>query len=407
MLTRSPDQTQRNRKHPAWLEQIEKTSQPLPHQGHFCIEGLKIDIHAYDPETYHWLEKYIYSLNLLNSSKATLTYRINTLHSDALVQFVLSSIENTEVDTHKISNTRRHLNRVSIDKYITIDCDPAYGMLWVTNRLTRTITLVLSTKVRWPFLEISRVTRDLITRFFEDQGWILFHAGAIHTNDKNYLIVGDASAGKIYLIIALLTSGSSFISNERVFVKIKDNAARMLSFPTPIAVGLGTLVQYPELIKFIRQPQLCQYPPRRINFSKVLNTAERKWPTLKDKIQFLPQEITAPLSNAEGIPGGIVHGLIVPSWKKNRSVKLESLENNKIENVLKNNCIDRRHDDIYPPWMPLPFQQPTADEKKNTVSYLMDLPGIKFTFSGDKHRKNETATYSKRLDDRYSSTEDN
>jgi len=391
-----------NSKQPVWLDSILEKSKRLPHQGHFDIEGLKINIHAFDPETYHWIEKYLYPLNLSSSSDTQLTYSVNTLHSDELVQSVLSSIENSEIDTRRISNARRYLDRIFVDKQITIDCDPFYGMLWVTDRSTHTITLILSVKVRWPLLEISRVVRDLITRFLEDQGWILFHAGAIHTGEKNYMIIGDASAGKTSLIIALLASGSVFISNERVFVKVENGDARLLSFPMPIAVGLGTMVQYPELIKFIRQPQFCQYPPRRINISKVHNTAERKWPYLRDKVQFLPQEITNQFSDIAGMSGGKIHGLIVPSWQKNQYVKLEPLNHERTKKVIKYNCIDRSRDDIYPPWMPLPFQQPVLDDVKSTISFLVDLPSIKFKFSGDKNRRNEIGTYSKLLHEKFS-----
>jgi hypothetical protein len=402
MTTTQPVQNNIDSKQPVWLDSILEKSKRLPHQGYFEIEGLKINIHSYDPETYHWIEKYLYPLNLSSSSDTQLTYSVNTLHSDELVQSVLSSIENSEIDTRRISNARRYLDRIFVDKQITIDCDPFYGMLWVTDRSTHTITLVLSVKVRWPLLEISRVVRDLITRSLEDQGWILFHAGAIHTGEKNYMIIGDASAGKTSLIIALLASGSTFISNERVFVKVENGEARLLSFPMPIAVGLGTMVQYPELIKFIRQPQFCLYPPRRINISKVHDTAERKWPNLRDKIQFLPQEITGLFADTAGIPGGKIHGLIVPSWQKNQAVKLESLNHDRIKRVLKYNCIDRSRDDIYPPWMPLPFQQPALDDVNSTISFLVDLPSIKFKFSGDKNRRNEIGTYSKLLHEKFS-----
>jgi hypothetical protein len=276
-------------------------------------------------------------------------------------------------------------------------------MLWVTNRLENSITLVLSVKVRWPLLEVSRVVRDLITRFLEDQGWILFHAGAIQINEKNYMVIGDASAGKTSFIIALLSSGAAFISNERVFVKVEKGIAQIMSFPMPIAVGLGTMVQYSELIKYVREPQLCLYPPRRINFSNVHKTAEKYWPELEDKVQFLPQEITENFSDIAGIAEGNIEGIIVPNFRKGQALKVEPLNRVTIQKVVKNNCINREFDEIYPPWMPLPFHQPVSDSIKNTITFLADLPSIKVKFSADKNRRNETSTYPEQVDEGFNS----
>lgn len=387
-------------KQPSWLDLIFEKANKLPYQGDFNIHGLKVNIHSYDPETYLWIEKYIYPLNLLSEEKNLLsTYSVNIFHSDDLVQAVFNSIVNSEVDTQKISNARRVVDRISVSEHVTVDCDPAYGMLWVTDRSENSITLVLSVKVRWSLLEISRVVRDLITRFLEDQGWVIFHAGAVQINQKNYMVIGDASAGKTSFIIALLSSGAAFISNERVFVKVENGKARIMSFPMPIAVGLGTMVQYSGLIKYVREPQLCQYPPRRINFSKVQNTAERLWPKLEDKIQFLPQEITEKFSDAAGIAEGNIEGVIVPNFRKGRSLKVEVLNKETLQKVVKNNHIHREFDEIYPPWMPLPLNWPSNDEVKKTISFLTDLPGIKVRFSADKNQHNEIRTYPDRVEE--------
>ncbi len=388
-------QTSPQRYHPLWLDQILKKSEQLPHQGNFHVQGLSIDIHGYDPEIHHWIAKYLYPLNLSESIDTILSYRINLLHADDLVISALNTIEKVEIDTRRISNARRYLDRICVSKQITVDCDPQYGMLWVTDRSTNTITVVLSVKVRWPLMEISRVARDLITRYLEDQGWVLFHAGAIQSLGKNYLVIGDASAGKTSFIIAMLFAGSAFISNERVFVKLVNGSAQMLSFPMPIAVGLGTMMQYPELIQFIRQPQFCQYPPRRINIGKVHNTPEWRWPELEDKIQFLPQELSQQFSDTSGIPSGKIDGVIVPCIRKKQIIVFEALAQKQIRSVITHNCIDRSHDEIYPPWMPLPFQRPSYEEIDETITHLINLPNFRIRFSGDKNRRNEIKTYPK------------
>lgn len=386
-----------NIQQPLWLNNIIKKSKEIPCQGQFNIQGLAISLHSYDPETYLWVEKYLYPLNLQDRSDTQSSYRINILYSDDLVQSVLNGINNSEHDTKSIYNARRWFDRICIDEYRTVDYDPTFGMLWVTDCSENTITLVMSVKVLWPFLEMTRTVRDLITRFLEDQGWVLFHAGAIQANNKNYMLIGDEGAGKTSLIIALLAAGSTFISNERVFVKIINGAAHMLSFPMPIAVGLGTMVQYPELIKYIRQPQLCLYPPRRMDIEKIQNTAEKYWPELEDKVQFLPQEITQQFSNITGIYGGIIDGLVVPCFQKNQPARLEPMSMERFERIVINNCIDRSRDEVYPPWMPLPYNQPGLNDVNNTVSYLLDLPNTKFIFSADKNRRNEMSTYPERL----------
>lgn len=392
-----------NTEQPLWLSQVINQSKQLPHCGDFNIQGLKIKIHCHDPEVHNWIEKYLYPLDRSNSLDTQAEYSVNMFHSDDLVLSALRSIEDSEVDTHRVSNARRYLERITVNEHITVDCDPAYGMLWITDNSSKAITLVLSVKVRWPLLEISRVVRDLITRFLEAQGWVIFHAGAIQTDNKNYMIIGDAGAGKTSLIIALLVSGATFISNERVFAKVVGEKLRLLSFPMPIAVGLGTMVQYPELVKFIRQPQFCQYPPRRMDIWKIHNTPERRWPDLEDKAQFLPQELTTLFSDASAVPGGIIHGIIVPSLQKNSAVELVPLKQERIKRIIDNNCIDRSRDDVYPPWMPLPFQRPANEDVNSIISQLADIPSFKFKFCANKNRRNEIATYSKRLQESFDS----
>lgn len=61
--------------------------------------------------------------------------------------------------------------------------------------------------------------------------------------------------------------------------------------------------------------------------------------------------------------------------------------------MIRNNQIVREFDDIYPPWMPVPFSQPSTDSIKNTLSVLTKLPSIRVRFSADKNSRNETGTY--------------
>lgn len=396
-------QKNKNRTPFSWLDNTLKRSARLPNQGEFAIQGLKIRIDAYDPEVYNWVEKYLHPLNLDDSPKTSLTYSVKLLHSDDIVQSVHRLIGESGVDTVPIFTGRRYVDRILISKDITVDCDPTFGMLWVTDRSNRSIVLVLSTKVRWPLLEVSRVVRDLISRYLADQGWALFHAGAVHVNDKNYVIIGNSGAGKTSFIIALSAAGAAYISNERVFVKVIDGEVHLLCFPMPIAVGLGTMVQYPELIKYIRSPQYLKYPPRRMDADLIHSHPEYEWSELEDKPQFLPQDLTENFSNKEGVSGGKVDGLIVPSFQKQEPIKIKSLNEDEVLEIIRNNWFDPQADDVYPPWMPLDFAQPSVDEVNAAITGLMKLKSIQFQFSADKNRRNEISTYPELLANSFSS----
>ena len=377
----------------SWLNEIFEKSAGLPNQGEFNIQGLNIRIGAYDPEVYSWVEKYLHPLNLDDSGTTTLIYNIKLLHSDDIVQSVHRLISDSGVDTVPVFTGRRYVDRILIDKDITVDCDPAFGMLWVTDRSSNTIITVLSTKVRWPLLEISRVVRDLSSRYLADQGWGIFHAGGVHFNDRNYIIIGNSGAGKTSLIIAMIAAGAAYISNERVFVKVIEGQVHFLCFPMPIAVGLGTMVQYPELIKYIREPQFLKYPPRRMDIDWIHSHPEYKWSDLEDKPQFLPEDLTENFSNTKGVAGGIIDGLIVPSFQKNQKVSSELLSKDEVLGIIRENWFDPQADDVYPPWMPLNFGQPPAEEINATIIALMALNNIRFQFSADKNRRNEIRTY--------------
>jgi len=385
-----------------WLDTIFEKSAMLPNQGALKVQNLDVNIHAYDPEVFRWVEKYLYPLNVddsLSVSDTSLTYSVKFLHDDDSVQAVHRMIGEFVVDTIPVFTGRRYVDRILLSNDITVDCDPVFGMLWVTDRSSKTIIIVLSTKVRWPLLEVSRVVRDLITRYLADQGWVVFHAGAVQIKNKNYVVIGNSGAGKTSFIIALLSAGAAYISNERVFVKVKDGVAHLLSFPMPIAVGLGTMVQYPELIAFIREPQYLKYPPRRMNSEWIHRHPEHKWSELDDKPQFLAEDLLGSFSNKAGIAGGAIDGLIVPSFQRYQPTNIETLAKDEVLDIVKNNWFDPQNDDIYPPWMPLDFAQASLEAVNASVASLMELNSIRFQFSADKNRRNERGTYPTLLSD--------
>ncbi len=377
----------------SWLDKIFEKSALLPNQGEVKVQNLAIRIDAYDPEVFHWIEKYLYPLNLDNALETSLTYSVKLLHADGLVQSVHRLISEFVVDTVPVFTGRRYVDRILLSDDITVDCDPVFGMLWVTDRSSNTIIIVLSTKVCWPLLEVSRVVRDLITRYLADQGWVVFHAGAVRLEDKNYVIIGNSGAGKTSFIIALLSAGAAYIANERVFVKMKEGVVHLLSFPMPIAVGLGTMVQYPELIKFIREPQFLKYPPRRMNTEWIHSHPEHKWSELDDKPQFLAEDLMDSFASKAGVFGGVIDGLIVPSFQKHQPINIESLAKDEALAMVKNNWFDSQNDDIYPPWMPLNFAQASPEEVNGAISGLIALNSIRFQFSADKNRRNEIKGY--------------
>jgi len=188
-----------------------------------------------------------------------------------------------------------------------------------------------------------------------------------------------------------MCAGVQFISNERLFAKKTSDDVHILPFPMPIAVGLGSAMQYPEILKFVENPELCLCPLWRMNIERVHSTSRKDWPKLKDKIQFVPEELITALSAGPGYPGGKVSGVIVPRLSNGGSTHVKKLDIETTNQVIAFNFI--HHENTYPSWMRLGFTPAPPETSADIIDTLSALPAMRIDFLASPERRDKVNDY--------------
>lgn len=77
--------------------------------------------------------------------------------------------------------------------------------------------------------------------FFEQKGYLYFHAACVDKCSNGIAIIGERNSGKTTLLNILLQNGFNFVSNSHLGIKTFDNNLVGLGSPSRIGIRLGTL----------------------------------------------------------------------------------------------------------------------------------------------------------------------
>lgn len=94
-----------------------------------------------------------------------------------------------------------------------------------------------------------RVVREVIFRTSEDDGFIMFHAGAVVFKESGIMVCGDKASGKTTMLLSLILNGADYISNDRLLVKETKQGFLIKYFPISMRIGRGTIAAIPQLAK--------------------------------------------------------------------------------------------------------------------------------------------------------------
>lgn len=347
----------------------------------FQIEGMQVELRALDPASINWVLKSMQPLSLIPAHGAQKKYTVTCLYSDDIV---LDTIRNlNDID---IVCIRRHgkssfvrLSRPSVDTVLY--CDPDEGVLWLSDLADNTVYLVVSSRTRHAAHAFASITREVVTQHLAAQGWTLFHAGAVHTKNGTVMVVGNSGAGKTSLLLALLRGGTRFIANELLYVRCAADGLRVLGFPMPIAVGLGTAMQFAPLAALITSPGGLEFPRNRLSLARVVNTSQSEWPQLEDKLQLMPGELCDLLGAPPPLAGGTLVAVVVPSVAlEGVAHSLERLSSMQIGKILSTNHTGLTKDSSYPPWLELNLPRATKKGHKRMMASLAELNPLRFQF---------------------------
>ncbi|MDP2340164.1 MAG: hypothetical protein Q8O67_04335 [Deltaproteobacteria bacterium] len=89
------------------------------------------------------------------------------------------------------------------------------------------------------------VARAILERL---DGWFHVHAGLVVDDDGATLIVGESGAGKTTTTLALAAAaGARLLTDDVVFVQVRDDVLRARGLLRPLHVGPQTLAMFPAL----------------------------------------------------------------------------------------------------------------------------------------------------------------
>ena len=182
---------------PDWIATIQRSANELYFSDRFTIEGLEIRLNSVDPSLVKWVLKYLQPLSLTSSSTKKEECTFFCLYSDDIVleasrYFMIDD----NVEFTGVGKDRTLLKCAKVSGNIIAYSNSDGGLLWVADFDAKIIFVIFSSRTKMPALDFSRTVRDVVTAYLMDQGWELYHAGAVDTTNGALMIVGNPGAGK-------------------------------------------------------------------------------------------------------------------------------------------------------------------------------------------------------------------
>jgi HprK-related kinase B len=119
-------------------------------------------------------------------------------------------------------------------------------------------------------LNLNQIVNFIIAQYLTrrlSEGWALCHAAAVAVGSAGLAIAASSGSGKSTLALHLVSSGSSFVSNDRALIRRNEAGCELLGVPKMPRVNPGTLLHNPELASLLspeRREELAALPPREL-----------------------------------------------------------------------------------------------------------------------------------------------
>lgn len=99
------------------------------------------------------------------------------------------------------------------------------------------------------------------------EGWLSCHASAVALGAEGLAIAAQAGSGKSTLALHLMSTGLSFVSNDRLLIRRDDGRCELLGVPKMPRVNPGTLLHNRDLVGLLpaaRRAELEALPAREL-----------------------------------------------------------------------------------------------------------------------------------------------
>ena len=372
------------------VDVIKQAAEQLGISQKLKADDFTLQISANEIGLIDWAKLYLYPLALAvtDNCDKKIRFEINGLNSDKIVSQAISTIQSAgkNVD-HFLGYGNRTMISLQSNSGKLICAAPNAGIIWVCDRTTQSLTMVYSSRTRWPSLEFSRTIRDVITDILLANGWLILHAGAVKTETENLMIIGNSGAGKTTLILAFLNQGAGFIANELLFAKVVNKSLNMLPFAIPVAIGMGTALQFRQITELVKHPYNLLYPPRRMNIDRLARLTHQQWLKRKDKLQVLAIELESLFPSSQIFENSSVDRIIVPDVSLNPTKEVsQNLNSKEIADIFKYNLISSRSKKFTAPWFKLNERTDSDKNARQVINCATLIPPIKFKFHINKEK---------------------
>jgi HprK-related kinase B len=139
-----------------------------------------------------------------------------------------------------------------------------------------------------------------------DEGWALCHAAAVAWRGQSSGIAARAGAGKSTLALHLMTTGLSFVSNDRLLIQRTGTLTELTGVPKMPRVNPGTLLNNPDLVGIL--PAVRRAALERISLGEL-------W-QLEQKYDVMIRDVYGPGRCLYRAP---LRALIVLNWARSAS----------------------------------------------------------------------------------------
>jgi HprK-related kinase B len=138
--------------------------------------------------------------------------------------------------------------------------------------LSRSELIAVGPCLQNPNQVINFIISQYLTQRLEE-GWALCHAAGVALGGHGIGIAARAGAGKSTLALHLMSSGLSFVSNDRLLIKRTGALAELAGVPKMPRVNPGTLLNNPDLLSIL--PLERQEALKRMDLAELWQLEEK------------------------------------------------------------------------------------------------------------------------------------
>jgi hypothetical protein len=191
-----------------------------------------------------------------------------------------------------------------------------------------------------------RVIREIMMRWHESCGAVMFHAAGVARGERGAMIVGPSGAGKTTSLLVATQDGGTLLSNDRMLVSRSSEGWTLIGLPLPVRIGKGTAQGMPRVSEFVRSTRLARHDLRTQDPSQLPSSfAARK------KVELTPRELADALDGtiANSAP---LRGIVLPELSQDdRPVWCARATFDEVLAALAASCFTPHDESWISPWL--------------------------------------------------------